>query len=99
MGGSVYDTPNSFVWEIGHTSPFTSPASKFCVPGQSICQSFNNSAWAGTSPIQIKSVTFGDGSLGLVKEDNVCTPPTGGSGSGGGGFHGEHHGVHEVFRG
>jgi hypothetical protein len=60
--GSVFDTPNSFVWEIGHTSPFTSPASKFCVPGQSICQSFNSSAWAGTSPIQIKSVTFGDGS-------------------------------------
>src|ERR1700745_3205481 len=31
-------------------------------PGESICQSFNGSAWAGTSPIQIKSVTFGDGS-------------------------------------
>ena len=26
--GSVYDTPNSFVWEIGHTSPYSSPASK-----------------------------------------------------------------------
>lgn len=60
--GSVFDTPNSFVWEIGHTSPFTSPASQFCVPGQSICQSFNAPSWAGTSPIQIKSVTFGDGS-------------------------------------
>jgi hypothetical protein len=60
--GSVHDTPNAFVWEIGHTSPFTSPASQFCVPGQSICQSFNAPAWAGTSPIQIKSVTFGDGS-------------------------------------
>ena len=60
--GAVHDTPNSFVWEIGHTSPFTSPASQFCIPGQSICQSFNTPAWAGTSPIQIKSVTFGDGS-------------------------------------
>jgi hypothetical protein len=60
--GIVHDTPNSFVWEIGHTSPFTSPASQFCVPGQVICQSFNEPAWAGTSPIQIKSVTFGDGS-------------------------------------
>jgi hypothetical protein len=60
--GSVYDTPNSFVWEIGHTSPFTSPASEFCVPGQLICESFNAPAWAGQSPIQIKSVTFGDGS-------------------------------------
>jgi hypothetical protein len=58
----VNDTPNSFVWEIGHTSPFTSPASQFCIPGQPICQSFNEPAWAGTSPIQIKSVTFGDGS-------------------------------------
>ena len=60
--GLVYDTPNSFVWEIGHTSPFTSPASQFCIPGQPNCQSFNAPAWAGTSPIQIKSVTFGDGS-------------------------------------
>jgi hypothetical protein len=60
--GSVFDTPNSFVWEIGHTSPFTSPASAFCVPGQSICDSFDAAPWAGTSPIQIKSVTFGDGS-------------------------------------
>jgi hypothetical protein len=60
--GAVDDTPNAFVWEIGHTSPFTSPASQFCVPGESICQSFDASAWAGTSPIQIKSVTFGDGS-------------------------------------
>ena len=60
--GGVHDTPNAFVWEIGHTSPFTSPGSQFCIPGQSICQSFNDSSWAGTSPIQIKSVTFGDGS-------------------------------------
>jgi hypothetical protein len=60
--GLVNDTPNSFVWEIGHTSPFTSPASQFCIPGQTICQSFNAPAWAGTSPIQIKSVTFGNGS-------------------------------------
>ncbi len=60
--GLVYDTPNSFVWEIGHTSPFTHPASQFCIPGQPICQSFNAPAWAGTSPIQIQSVTFGDGS-------------------------------------
>lgn len=32
--GLVDDTPNSFVWEIGHTSPFTSPGSEFCVAGQ-----------------------------------------------------------------
>jgi hypothetical protein len=60
--GLVYDTPNSFVWEIGHTSPFTSPASAFCMPGQTICDSFDAAPWADTSPIQIKSVTFGDGS-------------------------------------
>ena len=60
--GGVFDTPNAFVWEIGHTSPFTSPASAFCVPGQVGCDSYNASSWAGTSPIQIKSVTFGDGS-------------------------------------
>jgi hypothetical protein len=59
--GLVNDTANSFVWEIGHTSPFTSPASAFCVPGQPGCFSYDASAWAGTAPIQIKSVTFGDG--------------------------------------
>jgi hypothetical protein len=32
--GLVNDTPNSFVWEIGHTSPFTSPPAQFCVPGR-----------------------------------------------------------------
>jgi hypothetical protein len=60
--GLVDDAPNSFVWEIGHTSPFTSPASEFCVPGQTFCESYHDAAWAGTSPIQIKSVTFADGS-------------------------------------
>ena len=60
--GIVNDTPNSFVWEIGHTSPFTSPASAFCVPGQAGCESYHDSAWAGTTPIVIKSVTFANGS-------------------------------------
>lgn len=60
--GTVYDPPNSFVWEIGHTSPFTSPHAQFCLPGQGNCFSYDTAAWTGTSPIQIKSVTFGDGS-------------------------------------
>ncbi len=60
--GLVNDTPNSFVWEIGHTSPYATPPSQFCVPGQVGCQSYNAAAWAGTLPIQIKGVTFGDGS-------------------------------------
>ena len=60
--GIVFDAPNSFVWEIGHTSDFTSPAAAFCLPGQSNCLSYDAPAWAGTSPVQIKSVTFGDGS-------------------------------------
>lgn len=60
--GSVYDTPNSFVWEIGHTSPYTTPAGQFCIPGQTICFSYDGPAWAGTKPIQILGVTFADGS-------------------------------------
>jgi hypothetical protein len=60
--GAVFDTPNSFVWEIGHTSPFTHPASAFCVPGEAGCDSYDATAWAGTLPIQIQSVTFGDNS-------------------------------------
>lgn len=59
--GLVFDTPNSFVWEIGHESIFTGGAA-FCVPGQVGCDSYNSDSWAGFSPIQIKSVTFGDGS-------------------------------------
>jgi hypothetical protein len=60
--GSVYDTPNSFVWEIGHTSPFTHPGSAFCIPGQPGCYSYDGPAWAGFRPLQILGVTFGDGS-------------------------------------
>ena len=60
--GIVDDTPNSFVWEIGHTSPFTTPASQFCVPGQTFCDSYDTAHWLGFSPLQIKSVTFANGS-------------------------------------
>jgi hypothetical protein len=60
--GLVNDTPNSFVWEIGHTSPYTHPASQFCVPGQTFCDSYDQAHWLGFSPLQIKSVTFADGS-------------------------------------
>jgi hypothetical protein len=60
--GLVDDAPNSFVWEIGHTSQFSSPASQFCLPGDPICDSYNAPSWAGQLPIQIKGVTFGDGS-------------------------------------
>jgi hypothetical protein len=56
--GIVNDAPNSFVWEIGHTSPFTHPAAQYCVPGEVGCDSYDASSWAGTLPIQIKSVTF-----------------------------------------
>ncbi|HEU5382330.1 MAG TPA: hypothetical protein VFV38_43505 [Ktedonobacteraceae bacterium] len=60
--GIVHDTPNAFVWEIGHTSPFTHPASQFCTPGQTICDSYDAAHWAGFTPLQIKGVTFADGS-------------------------------------
>jgi hypothetical protein len=60
--GLVDDTPNSFVWEIGHTSPFTSPASKFCVPGQTFCDSYDQAHWLGFNPLRIESVTFANGS-------------------------------------
>jgi hypothetical protein len=60
--GIVHDTPNAFVWEIGHTSPFTSPAGQFCLPGQAFCDSYDGAHWLGFSPLQIKSVTFADGS-------------------------------------
>jgi len=61
--GIVHDTPDSFVWEIGHTSPFTSPGSQFCVPGAAGCYSYDAPAWRDQSPpIHILGVTFGNGS-------------------------------------
>ena len=59
--GLVFDTPNAFVWEIGHQSIFSGGGAQ-CTPGQTVCDSYNAASWAGFSPIQIKSVTFGDGS-------------------------------------
>lgn len=61
--GIVYDTPMSFVWEIGHTGNFTTPPGQFCLPGQTFCDSYDATHWAGmASPLQIEQVTFGDGS-------------------------------------
>jgi hypothetical protein len=60
--GLVHDAPAAFVWEIGHTSPYSTPPSQFCLPGQTDCSSYDAAAWAGTLPIQIQSVTFADGS-------------------------------------
>ena len=60
--GIVNDAPNSFVWEIGHTSPYAKPRAAFCVPGQQGCFSYDHDAWAGTFPIRILGVQFGDGS-------------------------------------
>lgn len=58
--GLVSDTPNAFVWEIGHESVYTGGAA-LCVPSQDTCDSYNADSWAGFSPIQIKGVTFGGG--------------------------------------
>jgi hypothetical protein len=68
--GVVNDAPNAFVWEIGHTGNYTSPAGKLCDPGSAtkpICYSYDVPTWLKFSPIQIKSVTFGPGK----------SPPTG----------------------
>src|SRR5260370_2012781 len=60
--GLVNDTPNSFVWEIGHTSPFTSPAGAFCLPGQTQCDSYDEAHSLGFTPLRITPVSFPDGS-------------------------------------
>jgi hypothetical protein len=63
--GLVNDAPNSLVWEIGHTGDYTQPAGQFCVPGSATkppCYSFNVPSWLLFSPLQIKGVTFGNGS-------------------------------------
>jgi hypothetical protein len=60
--GIVNDTPNAFVWEIGHTSNFANPPGDFCLPGQPQCDSYDQAHWLGFTPLRIKSVTFADGS-------------------------------------
>jgi hypothetical protein len=61
--GAVHDAPIAFVWEIGHTSPFTHPSSAFCWPGDPGCYSYDAPAWqAQEPPIHIDGVTFADGS-------------------------------------
>ena len=60
--GLVDDTPNAFVWEIGHTSNFTTPAGKLCNPGDTSCDSYDTSHWLGFTPLKIVSVTFANGS-------------------------------------
>src|SRR5579859_840411 len=60
--GLVNDTPNSFVWEIGHTSNFTNPAGQFCTAGQTTCDSYDTAHWLGFTPLRITSVRFADGS-------------------------------------
>jgi hypothetical protein len=66
--GLVNDAPNSLVWEIGHTGNYTTPAGQFCLPGDSgssgggPCYSYNVPSWLQFKPLQVKGVTFGDGS-------------------------------------
>jgi hypothetical protein len=63
--GLVHDTPNSLVWEIGHTSPYATKDSQFCLPGSATnppCYSYDVPTWLKFQPLQIKDVTFGDGS-------------------------------------
>jgi hypothetical protein len=86
--GLVNDTPNSFVWEIGHTSDFTTPAGRLCNPGDTSCASYDTAHWLGFSPLKIVSVTFADGSapsgwavvsdLGGTAEVNASCPSFGG---------------------
>ena len=63
--GLVNDAPNSLVWEIGHTGSYTTPAGQYCIPGSATkppCYSFDVPSWLTFKPLQIRSVTFGDGS-------------------------------------
>ena len=60
--GGVWDTPMSFVYEIGHSDIYGDHPGDFCVPGQTFCGSFNFDNWAGQQPLRILNATFGDGS-------------------------------------
>jgi hypothetical protein len=63
-----------FVWEIGHTSDFSTPAGRLCLPGQANCDSYDTAHWLGFSPLQIKPVTFANGSTATTPQ---CGGPFG----------------------
>ena len=75
--GLVNDAPNSLVWEIGHTSPYTTPADQFCLPGSATkpaCFSYDVPTWLQFHPLQIEGVTFGSGgSLGSANSWSVVS--------------------------
>ena len=63
--GLVNDAPNSLVWEIGHTGNYTTPAGQYCIPGAQRSRPAtrsSNPSWLRFKPLQIKGVTFGNGS-------------------------------------
>ena len=63
--GLVDDAPNAFVWEIGHTGDYTTPAGQYCTPGSATkppCYSYNIPSWLQFSPVVVENVIFGDGS-------------------------------------
>jgi hypothetical protein len=63
--GLVNDAPNALVWEIGHTGDYTQPAGQFCLPGSATkppCYSYDVPSWLQFQPLQVKGVTFGNGS-------------------------------------
>lgn len=63
--GLVNDAPNSLVWEIGHTGNYTTPSGQFCLPGSATKPprySYDVPTWLKFQPLQIKGVTFGNGS-------------------------------------
>jgi hypothetical protein len=48
--GSVHDAPASFLWEIGHTSPFASPQpDQYCTPNDpnTACDSYDATTRCG----------------------------------------------------
>jgi hypothetical protein len=64
--GIVNDTPNSLVWEIGHTANFTDAPGDFCVPGAANhlpCYSYNVPSWLKFSPLEIKAAFVGLGGI------------------------------------
>jgi hypothetical protein len=63
--GLVNDAPNSLVWEIGHTGNYTSPQGQFCLPASATkppCYSYDVPTWLKFQPLEIKGVTFANGS-------------------------------------
>jgi hypothetical protein len=71
--GLVNDAPNSLVWDIGHTTPYHSPASRFCLPASGTVAARRAGRYGGNYPGTTKDF----GQVDQFQPELNCVSPAG----------------------